>query len=375
MEQALALAALGEGSTAPNPRVGCLLVREGEVVGKGWHRAAGSPHAEGLALAEAGPRAAGATLYVNLEPCAHQGRTPPCTSGLTAAGVRRVVAAVGDPDPRVNGKGFAQLREAGVTVEVGLLAEEAARLNAGFLRLHGGLEGAGRPQVTLKAGLSQDGMLAGLAGRSQWITGVAARRFAHRLRLRHDAVLVGAETVRRDNPRLTVRLPGAVRAPLPVVLAPDLRLPADGALFRDPLRRPRVYVRHDLQPAQRSAWEARADHGAAAGAEGRWRRRPRRSRPPGRAVGAGGGRAHRRLPDAELVDQVALVAPVLLGRVGDAVPRPGGGRRSRAGATAPGDPPLLAGRGRCCSGGRSHVHRSRGVGRVRPWSQGMGGHG
>jgi diaminohydroxyphosphoribosylaminopyrimidine deaminase/5-amino-6-(5-phosphoribosylamino)uracil reductase len=317
MEQALALAALGEGLTAPNPRVGCVLVREGEVVGRGWHRAAGLPHAEGVALAEAGPRAAGATLYVNLEPCAHHGRTPPCAAGLVAAGVRRVVAAIVDPDPRVDGRGFQELRDAGIAVEVGLMAEEAERVNAGFLRRHR----AGRPQVTLKAALSTDGMLAGLGGHSRWISGVASRRFAHRLRLRHDAVLVGAETVRRDDPRLTVRLPGAVRQPLPVVLAPDLRLPTEAALFQRTAPRPRVYVRHDLAPAQRSAWETRAQVVPLPAKDGKLALAEVLADLGREGVQSvlveGGARTAAGFLDAGLVDEVALfVAPTLMGARG-----------------------------------------------------------
>lgn len=314
MRQALALAALAEGGTAPNPRVGCLLVRDGEVVGRGWHRAAGLPHAEALALREAGPRAAGATLYVNLEPCAHHGRTPPCAEALVAAGVRRVVASISDPDPRVDGRGLAQLRAAGVVVEVGALAGEAERLNAGFLRRHR----EGRPHVTMKAAVSADGMLAGLEGRSRWITGEAARRFAHRLRLRHDAVLVGAETVRRDDPRLTVRLPGASRLPRPVVLAPDLRLPLRARLF-DGVR-PRIYVREGLPPDVRAPFEARAEVvPLAAGAV----------LSPAHVLAdlaregvqsvlvEGGARTFAAFLEAGLVDDVALfVAPMLLGARG-----------------------------------------------------------
>ncbi|HEX5042828.1 MAG TPA: bifunctional diaminohydroxyphosphoribosylaminopyrimidine deaminase/5-amino-6-(5-phosphoribosylamino)uracil reductase RibD [Candidatus Polarisedimenticolaceae bacterium] len=314
MEQALALAALAQGTTAPNPRVGCLLVRDGEVVGRGWHRAAGLPHAEAMALAEAGDRAAGATLYVNLEPCAHQGRTPPCASGLVAAGVRRVVAAVGDPDPRVDGRGFAELRRAGIAVEVGLLAGEAERLNAGFLRRHR----AGRPTVTLKAALSLDGMLSGLAGRSRWITGEAARRFAHRLRVGHDAVLVGAETVRRDDPRLTARLQGAPRQPLPVVLAPELRLPPDAALFAGPVR-PRVYVREGAVAGRE--WEGRADLVRLPDREGRLDPADVLADLHGHGVQSvlveGGGRTFAGFLAGGLVDEVALlVAPVLLGARG-----------------------------------------------------------
>lgn len=217
MEQALALAAIAEGRTSPNPRVGCVLVREGVVVGAGFHPAAGEPHAEAVAVAAAGDRARGATAYVNLEPCAHTGRTPPCADLLVRAGVRRVVASVVDPNPLVDGHGFAKLRAAGVAVEVGLLAEEARRINAPFFRW---IERR-RPRVTLKAAVSLDGRLSAVGGRSRWITGEPARRFAHRLRLRHDAILVGAGTVRADDPQLTVRLPGIAAPRLRVVLDPD----------------------------------------------------------------------------------------------------------------------------------------------------------
>jgi diaminohydroxyphosphoribosylaminopyrimidine deaminase/5-amino-6-(5-phosphoribosylamino)uracil reductase len=227
MAQAIALGALAEGRTSPNPRVGCLLVAGDRVIGRGFHRAPGRPHAEAMAVEEARERARGATLYVNLEPCAHHGRTPPCTELLIRSGVRRVVASMQDPNPVVNGKGFEELRCAGVEVDVGLLGDEALRLNEPFVHWHV----HGRPLVTLKAASSADGMLAAAHGASQWITGRLARRFAHRLRWRHDAILVGAETVRRDNPRLTVRLDGeTVRRR--VVLSPSLRLDPDARVFR-----------------------------------------------------------------------------------------------------------------------------------------------
>ena len=229
MEQALALGALGEGRTSPNPRVGCVVVRDGVVVGRGFHRALGLPHAEAMALAEAGENARGATLYVNLEPCAHHGRTPPCCEAVVDLGVRRVVAALQDPNPLVNGEGFRCLRDAGVQVDVGLLEDEARRLNDSFLHPHL----TGRPLVTLKAASSLDGMLAAASGESRWITGAPARRFAHRLRLRHDAVLVGAGTIRRDDPRLTVRLPGVSGHRLRVILAPGLDLDPASRIFQN----------------------------------------------------------------------------------------------------------------------------------------------
>jgi diaminohydroxyphosphoribosylaminopyrimidine deaminase/5-amino-6-(5-phosphoribosylamino)uracil reductase len=228
LEQALALAARA-GRTSPNPRVGCVVVRDGSVVGAGYHEAAGQDHAEMVAIGRAGSAARGATLYVNLEPCAHHGRTPPCVELLIRSGVRRVVAAMVDPDPRVDGRGFARLRENGIEVEVGCCGAGAAEINAPFLHWHR----TGRPLVTLKAACSVDGMLSAAGGNSRWVTGEAARRFAHRLRAMHDAVLVGAGTVRRDDPRLTARLPGVAATPLRVVLSSTLRMDPTRRLFSD----------------------------------------------------------------------------------------------------------------------------------------------
>jgi len=257
MAQALALGALGEGLTSPNPRVGCLLVRESRVVGRGYHRAAGEPHAEAVAVAEAGAAVRGATLYVGLEPCAHQGKTPPCTTLLAESGVKRVVAAIRDPNPLVNGRGFERLREAGIDVRVGLLGDEAARLNEGFLHWHR----TGRPLVTLKAAVTRDGMLSAGEGVSRWITGSAARLFAHRLRLRHDAVLVGAGTVRRDNPRLTVRLAGVRAVRQRVVLSGSLSIDPESRLFAiepgSPL--PLVFTREGRPETLLRRFELRAE--------------------------------------------------------------------------------------------------------------------
>jgi len=228
MERAVALAEGGRGRVSPNPMVGAVLVRDGRVVGEGFHRAAGRAHAEAEALAAAGAAAAGATCYVTLEPCAHHGRTPPCADALVAAGVARVVAAVQDPDPRVDGAGLARLRAAGVAVELGLGAEAAATQNAAYLT-HRRL---GRPRVTLKAAASLDGKVAAPDGSSQWITGLAARADAHRLRAEADAVMVGAGTALADDPRLTVRLPGwAGRQPLRVLVDAAGRVGPGGHLF------------------------------------------------------------------------------------------------------------------------------------------------
>lgn len=213
MRRALELAARGLYSTHPNPRVGAVLVRDQEIVGEGWHERAGEPHAEPLAVRAAGDRARGSTAYVTLEPCCHQGRTPPCVGVLLAAGVRRVVFAIADPNPRVNGGGAKLLRKAGVDVESGLLAAEAAELNAGFLlRMR-----EGRPFVRLKSAASLDGRTALANGRSQWITGEAARADVQHWRARSSVVLTSADTVIADDPRLDVRI-DSPRQPLRVIL-------------------------------------------------------------------------------------------------------------------------------------------------------------
>jgi diaminohydroxyphosphoribosylaminopyrimidine deaminase/5-amino-6-(5-phosphoribosylamino)uracil reductase len=233
MARALELARRGLYSTDPNPRVGCVLVRDGDVVGEGFHAKAGEPHAEVHALAAAGGRARGATAYVTLEPCAHHGRTPPCADALIAAGVARVVYAVGDPNPRVDGAGAARLRAAGIAVEAGCLEAPASALNVGFLkRLR-----TGRPYVRLKVAVSLDGRTALADGESRWITGEAARGDVQRLRARSSAVLSGAATVARDGARLTVRDPALElrgRRPLRVVLAPRGLLPAGTPLLAEP---------------------------------------------------------------------------------------------------------------------------------------------
>jgi diaminohydroxyphosphoribosylaminopyrimidine deaminase / 5-amino-6-(5-phosphoribosylamino)uracil reductase len=201
LERALELAERGRGTTHPNPVVGAVVARDGEVVGEGWHERAGGPHAEVVALAAAGDRARGATLYVTLEPCAHHGRTPPCVDAVIAAGIARVVAGAGDPDPRTNGRGFAQLREAGVEVEItgGELARRARRQNEAWRTW----AGRRRPFVTLKLAITLDGRVA-VPG-SRWVSGEESRRLVHELRADSDAVAVGAGTVRVDRPQLTAR--------------------------------------------------------------------------------------------------------------------------------------------------------------------------
>ncbi len=219
MRAALALARRGLGNAWPNPAVGCVLVKDGRVIGRGWTQPGGRPHAETEALRRAGDAARGATAYVTLEPCSHHGRTPPCCEALAGAGITRVVMAMRDPDPRVNGRGLAMLRGAGIVVEEGLLEAEARALNAGFFRRIQ----AGIPVVTLKLATTLDGRIATASGESRWITGEAARREVHALRARHDAILVGSGTVLADDPDLTCRIPGMERVPMLRVVA-DARL-------------------------------------------------------------------------------------------------------------------------------------------------------
>jgi diaminohydroxyphosphoribosylaminopyrimidine deaminase/5-amino-6-(5-phosphoribosylamino)uracil reductase len=229
MAMALALAERGLGNVWPNPAVGCVLVKDGRVVGRGWTQPGGRPHAEMEAIARAGAAARGSTAYVTLEPCAHHGRTPPCTELMLAAGIARAVVAAVDPDPRVDGKGIARLRAGGIEVAVGCLEAQARRLNAGFLARMC----RRRPFVALKLATSADGKIATAAGESMWITGAAARAEGHRLRLRHDAILVGSGTALADDPMLDCRLPGlAGRSPVRVVLDRRLRLPAASRLAR-----------------------------------------------------------------------------------------------------------------------------------------------
>lgn len=218
MAHALRLAARGLETVTPNPRVGCVIVRDDQIVGEGWHERAGAPHAEAAALAVAGDAAAGATVYITLEPCAHHGRTPPCAKALIQAGVVRVVAAMSDPNPKVAGRGFALLKEHGIAWECGLLENEARELNIGFIARMT----RGRPWVRLKAASTLDGKSALENGVSQWITGPAARRDGHRWRARACAILTGFGTVRADDPQLTVRDVPCTRQPLRVVV--DARL-------------------------------------------------------------------------------------------------------------------------------------------------------
>ncbi|MDB5985967.1 MAG: ribD [Nevskia sp.] len=235
MAEALQLAARGKASTQPNPRVGCVIVRDGEIVGRGFHVRAGELHAEVLALREAGERARGADVYLTLEPCSHHGRTPPCADALIAAGVRSVCAAMQDPNPRVAGSGFARLRAAGIEVQLGLLGEQAAALNRGFVSRMT----RARPWLTLKLGASLDGRTAAASGESKWITGAAARADVHRLRAEAGAVLTSSFTVLADDPQLNVRdyvgdaAVGVRRQPDRIVLDLQRRVPGSARIWSE----------------------------------------------------------------------------------------------------------------------------------------------
>jgi diaminohydroxyphosphoribosylaminopyrimidine deaminase/5-amino-6-(5-phosphoribosylamino)uracil reductase len=245
MARALQLAARGLNTTSPNPRVGCVIVRDGRVVGEGWHERAGSPHAEIHALNAAGEAARGATVYVTLEPCSHHGRTPPCAEALIEAGVARVVAAMRDPNPLVAGGGIDMLTLAGIQAEVGLMEAEARALNPGFISRMT----RQRPWVRLKTASTLDGKTALANGASQWITGEAARADVQRLRARACAILTGSGTVLADNPRMNVRDFDIGRQPLRVVVNSALCTPVDAAIL------PALIACHHADPALRSALE------------------------------------------------------------------------------------------------------------------------
>jgi diaminohydroxyphosphoribosylaminopyrimidine deaminase/5-amino-6-(5-phosphoribosylamino)uracil reductase len=248
MDAAMALAGRGLGRVAPNPAVGCVIVKDGRVAGRGWTQPGGRPHAETEALNRAGPAARGATAYVTLEPCAHHGQTPPCAEALIEAGIARCVVALEDPDPRVAGAGLTRLRDAGIEVAVGLGGAAAADLNAGYLSNRN----ERRPLVTLKLATTLDGRIATKRGDSRWITGPAARARAHLLRARHDAVLIGSGTAVADNPRLDVRLDGLeAAAPLRVVLDGRLRLPLTHDLVTRAKEQPSWLMTHEDGPRER----------------------------------------------------------------------------------------------------------------------------
>jgi diaminohydroxyphosphoribosylaminopyrimidine deaminase/5-amino-6-(5-phosphoribosylamino)uracil reductase len=317
MAAALALARRGLGRTAPNPAVGCVLVRPGPVggpvggtvVGRGWTQPGGRPHAETEALARAGAAARGAIAYVTLEPCAHTGRTPPCADALVAAGIGRAVVALGDPDPRVDGKGNARLRAAGIAVTEGVCAAEAAALNEGFLLR----QRHGRPLVTLKLATTLDGRIALASGESRWITGPAARRRGHLLRAEHDAILVGSGTALADDPDLTCRLPGLEdRSPLRIVADARLRLPSNARLVRGAAEVPTWLATVEGHPAEGLApYQAAGveivpvDAGPGGGLEATSLLSALGARGLTRLLVEGGGRLAAALLEAGLVDRLA----------------------------------------------------------------------
>src|SRR5262245_55017995 len=317
MRRALELAEQGRGLTSPNPMVGAVIVRDGTVVGEGYHRRAGSAHAEVEALGSAGDRAREATLYVTLEPCAHFGRTPPCAPRVAGSGIRRVIAALDDPDPRVSGQGFTLLRQSGVEVAVGVLEREAACQNRAFLtsvRL-------GRPHVTLKAAMTLDGKIADRDGVSQWITSPTARQEAHRLRSEVDAILVGVGTVLADDPALTVRREQPwPREPYRVVLDSAARTSPGARIVAGPTpERTIVMVAEDALPERmRALRETGAQVVHARSRQGRLDLGEVLAELHRREVRAilveGGAEMHGAFLSAGLVDRVAVfVAPLLIG--------------------------------------------------------------
>ena len=323
MRAALALARRGLGAVWPNPSVGCVIVNDGRVVGRGWTQPGGRPHGETEALRRAGEAARGAVAHVSLEPCCHWGQTPPCVDALIAAGVRRVVVALEDPDPRVAGEGLRRLRAAGLDVEVGLCTEEAAEVNAGFLsRLR-----LGRPLVTFKLATSLDGRIAVATGESQWITGPPARDRAHALRASHDAIMVGTGTVVADDPQLTCRLPGlGHRSPVRVVIDRHLRISPASRIIADAPRVPTwVLTLRSADPGRRAMFlanrvtlidvdddgEGQIDLALALGALG--------ERGITRLLVEGGARLAAAFFRARLIDRLVWVhAPLVIG--GDGIP-------------------------------------------------------
>ncbi len=251
MGQALELAKKGWGHTSPNPMVGCVVVKNGFLVGQGYHPQAGEPHAEVFALREAEENAQGATLYVTLEPCNHHGRTPPCTEAIVQAGISRVVGGMTDPNPKVQGIGYEHLRQAGLEVTVGILEEACTQLNEGFIHW----VRTGRPLGILKYAMTLDGKIALASGHSFWVTGPESRTEVHRMRAGYDAVLVGGQTVRQDNPQLTCRLyPG--RNPLRVVLSQKLDLPLNAQIWNQGEAPTVVFTGTEYAPEKAKALEA-----------------------------------------------------------------------------------------------------------------------
>ena len=231
MAEALAIAQYARGRTSPNPMVGAVVVRDGRIVGQGWHRQAGTPHAEVHALQQAGELARGATMYVTLEPCSHHGRTGPCTEAVIAAGIKKVIVAMTDPNPLVAGQGIQKLRAAGIEVVEGVMAKEAAEINEVFIKWIS----TNIPFIVLKSAMSLDGKIAAHTGHSQWITGSKSREFVHQLRDCYDEILVGIGTVLADNPSLTTRLEPQGKNPVRIIVDSKARIPLDAQVITDGL--------------------------------------------------------------------------------------------------------------------------------------------
>lgn len=250
MKFALKLASTVSGQTSPNPPVGAVVVKEGEILGFGAHLKAGDFHAEVYALEMAGEKASGATIYVTLEPCSHHGKTPPCADLIIKKGLRRVVVAVTDPNEKVAGSGIEKLRAAGIEVEIGILQKEAEAINAVFFHY----TKTSIPFVTVKTAVSLDGKTATFSGDSQWITGNAARLDVHQYRHKHDAILVGVNTVLADNPSLTTRLPNGGKSPLRVILDTNLRTPIDSKVITDNEAETWIFVGNNVTVQEKSAY-------------------------------------------------------------------------------------------------------------------------
>lgn len=321
MAAAVALARRGHGNVSPNPAVGCVIARNGRVIGRGWTQPGGRPHAETVALERAGEGARGATAYVTLEPCAHHGQTPPCADALIEAGIARVVVGVRDPDPRVDGAGLQRLEDAGIETSLGVCAETAAEVTADFVtRVK-----RGRPLVTVKLATSLDGRIATSTGESRWITGAPARDHAHGLRARSDAILVGNGTAIADDPALTCRLPGLERSsPVRVVLGGRTPLPATHKVVATAREVPTwlIVSRNDGQPALAALAEAGVDIVSVAG-DGDGRPDPGAAlealgdRGINRLMVEGGGRTVAALIARDLVDRIVWYrAPVVIGADG-----------------------------------------------------------
>lgn len=312
MREALRIARNAEGRTSPNPLVGAVIVKDGKIIAEGWHRQSGTPHAEIHALNMAGELATGATLYVTLEPCSHFGRTPPCANAIVAVGIKKVFAAIEDPNPKVAGRGIEILRAAGVEVEVGLLAAEARKLNEIFIKW----VTCKLPFVTLKFACSLDGKIATAGGESQWISCEASRKFSHHLRDINDAILIGVGTVLADNPSLTTRLVVG-KNPVRVIVDSKARTPLDSKVVADKSARTIIAVTEDAPPENISALKNRGVEIIVTGGERvdlNVLMRELAAREITSVLVEGGGTIHFAMLSAGLVDKVlAFVAPKIIG--------------------------------------------------------------